>query len=133
MAAAAAGDFMVMGIVNVTPDSFSDGGLYLDAGAAIDHALALEADGAAILDIGGESTRPGAEPGGAGGGAATRGAGDRGPAGGRRRRADLDRHLQGGRGRGRADAGATLVNDVTALRGDPAMAELVAARAPTAA
>src|SRR5947199_4352212 len=51
-----------MGIVNVTPDSFSDGGLFLDAAAAIEHGHALAAEGAAILDIGGESTRPGAEP-----------------------------------------------------------------------
>jgi dihydropteroate synthase len=49
-----------MGIVNVTPDSFSDGGCFFDPVAAIDHALALAADGADILDIGGESTRPGA-------------------------------------------------------------------------
>ena len=53
---------LIMGIVNVTPDSFSDGGKFLDAGAAISHALQLEAEGADILDIGGESTRPGAEP-----------------------------------------------------------------------
>ena len=52
---------LVMGIVNVTPDSFSDGGRYVDAEAAIDHGLALLAAGADILDIGGESTRPGAE------------------------------------------------------------------------
>lgn len=52
---------LVMGIVNVTPDSFSDGGRYLDVEAAIDHGLALLASGADILDIGGESTRPGAE------------------------------------------------------------------------
>jgi dihydropteroate synthase len=52
---------LVMGIVNVTPDSFSDGGRYLDARAAIAHGLALRAQGADILDIGGESTRPGAE------------------------------------------------------------------------
>jgi dihydropteroate synthase len=51
-----------MGIVNVTPDSFSDGGRYLDAASAVEHGLALDADGAAILDVGGESTRPGAEP-----------------------------------------------------------------------
>ncbi len=51
-----------MGVVNVTPDSFSDGGKFLDAGAAIAHALKLVAQGADILDIGGESTRPGAEP-----------------------------------------------------------------------
>jgi dihydropteroate synthase len=53
---------LVMGIVNVTPDSFSDGGRYLDSGAAVAHALQLEAEGADLLDIGGESTRPGAEP-----------------------------------------------------------------------
>jgi dihydropteroate synthase len=54
--------FTVMGIVNVTPDSFSDGGLYLDPEAAIAHGRELARDGAAILDIGGESTRPGAAP-----------------------------------------------------------------------
>jgi dihydropteroate synthase len=52
---------LIMGIVNVTPDSFSDGGRYLSAGAAIEHALRLEAEGADILDIGGESTRPGSD------------------------------------------------------------------------
>jgi dihydropteroate synthase len=51
-----------MGIVNVTPDSFSDGGRYTNSDAAIEHALRLIAEGAAILDIGGESTRPGAQP-----------------------------------------------------------------------
>jgi dihydropteroate synthase len=51
-----------MGIVNVTPDSFSDGGRYLARGAALEHARRLIAEGADILDIGGESTRPGAEP-----------------------------------------------------------------------
>ena len=49
-----------MGVVNVTPDSFSDGGLFLDADAAVSHALRLADEGAAILDVGGESTRPGA-------------------------------------------------------------------------
>ncbi len=121
-------DFTVMGVVNVTPDSFSDGGLYVDAGDAIAHALELQAEGAGILDIGGESTRPGAEPVGA--------------------PAELDRVLpviQGLHERGVAaqisidtskaavaasalDAGASLVNDVTALRGDPEMAGLVADR-----
>ena len=52
---------LVMGIVNVTPDSFSDGGQFVDPGAAVDRALRLVAEGADILDIGGESTRPGAE------------------------------------------------------------------------
>ena len=52
----------IFGIVNVTPDSFSDGGRTLDAGRAIAHGLSLVEEGADILDIGGESTRPGAEP-----------------------------------------------------------------------
>jgi dihydropteroate synthase len=50
----------VIGVVNVTDDSFSDGGLYLDRDRAVEHGLALTADGAAIVDVGGESTRPGA-------------------------------------------------------------------------
>ena len=54
--------FAVMGVVNVTPDSFSDGGLYLDPAAALAHAERMAEQGAAILDIGGESTRPGAAP-----------------------------------------------------------------------
>jgi dihydropteroate synthase len=53
---------LVMGIVNVTPDSFSDGGKFLDADAAVEHGFKLVAQGAEILDIGGESTRPGAAP-----------------------------------------------------------------------
>ena len=53
---------LVMGVVNVTPDSFSDGGLFLDADAAIAHARRLVEEGADILDIGGESSRPGADP-----------------------------------------------------------------------
>jgi dihydropteroate synthase len=53
---------LVMGVLNVTPDSFSDGGRYLDLDAAVAHGLALAAEGADIVDVGGESTRPGAEP-----------------------------------------------------------------------
>lgn len=52
---------VIMGIVNATPDSFSDGGRYLDPEVAIAHALTLVADGAGVIDVGGESTRPGAE------------------------------------------------------------------------
>ena len=52
----------LMGVVNVTPDSFSDGGLFLDAGAAVQHGLQLAEEGAHLLDVGGESTRPGADP-----------------------------------------------------------------------
>ncbi|MBI5213657.1 MAG: dihydropteroate synthase [Nitrospirae bacterium] len=52
----------VMGILNVTPDSFSDGGVYFDKDKAVEHALRLVEEGADIIDIGGESTRPGSEP-----------------------------------------------------------------------
>jgi dihydropteroate synthase len=55
------GRTLVMGVVNVTPDSFSDGGLHLDPDAAIAHGRALVADGADLVDVGGESTRPGAQ------------------------------------------------------------------------
>jgi len=51
-----------MGVLNVTPDSFSDGGDYLDAGAAVARGLELVADGANLIDVGGESTRPGSDP-----------------------------------------------------------------------
>ncbi len=60
---------LVMGIVNITPDSFSDGGLYFDSGAAIAHALLLLDEGADLLDLGAESTRPGSRAGGAAGSA----------------------------------------------------------------
>ncbi len=53
---------LIMGVVNVTPDSFSDGGRLVGLGAALEHAQSLIADGADVLDIGGESTRPGAQP-----------------------------------------------------------------------
>jgi dihydropteroate synthase len=120
-----------MGIVNVTPDSFSDGGSFLDSGRAIEHALELHAQGADILDVGGESTRPGAEPVSA--------------------EQERDRVLPVLEGLTRAAwptdrpaptvsidtskasvasaaiaAGARIVNDVSALRGDPAMAGVVA-------
>ena len=53
---------VIMGVVNVTPDSFSDGGRFLEPGAAVDHALQLVEEGAEIVDVGGESTRPSAAP-----------------------------------------------------------------------
>ena len=56
------GGCLVMGILNITPDSFSDGGQFFDVDKAIEHGLKMAADGAAIIDIGGESTRPGAKP-----------------------------------------------------------------------
>jgi dihydropteroate synthase len=122
--ALAAAEFAVMGIVNVTPDSFSDGGLYLDRRAAVDHALELERAGAVILDIGGESTRPGALP----------------VAEGEEMRRVLPviealsssaaqisiDTSKGAVAAAAISAGATLVNDVTAFRGDSTMVDVVA-------
>jgi dihydropteroate synthase len=115
----------VMGIVNVTPDSFSDGGLFLDPDAAVAQGERLAAEGAAIVDVGGESTRPGADP------------------------VSEDEELRrvlpvveqlvrpGGPrisidtaklavARAALDAGATVVNDVSAFRASPDLAGLVA-------
>ena len=119
--------FEVMGIVNVTPDSFSDGGDYLDAQSALAHSLELVQEGASILDVGGESTRPGAEPVSlleecrrvipvveslvAAGVSA---------------RISVDTSKAEVAQRALA-AGATTINDVTALRAAPQIAELVAA------
>jgi dihydropteroate synthase len=119
----------LMGVVNVTPDSFSDGGLYLEPGQAIDHGRELAAAGAAILDVGGESTRPGAEAvgleeelrrvlpvvEGLAAGAAT---------------VSVDTSKRGV-AEAALDAGAEIVNDVTALRGDAEMAALCADREAT--
>jgi dihydropteroate synthase len=114
-----------MGVLNVTPDSFSDGGEFFHPAAAVAHAERLAAEGADLVDVGGESTRPGAEP------------------------VSADEELRrvmpvieqlGQRGtmplsidtskavvaRAATDAGAVLVNDVTALRGDAGMAAAVA-------
>ena len=116
----------LMGVINVTPDSFSDGGDYLDPGAAIAHGLHLAEEGADLIDIGGESTRPGAEP------------------------VSLERELarvipvieglaarthvpisidttKAEVARQAIAAGASFVNDVSALRQDPEMAEVVRA------
>ncbi len=120
--------FRLMGVVNVTPDSFSDGGLFLDAHAAIAHARELVGEGAEIVDVGGESTRPGAEP--VSAEEELRRvlpviegivAGNRTPT---RPQVSIDTS-KAAVARACIDAGATLVNDVTALRGDPEMAGLV--------
>ena len=113
----------VMGVVNVTPDSFSDGGRFTDVAAAVARVRKLVEDGASIVDLGGESTRPGSDP------------------------VSVDEELRrvvpvlerlGGTAPISIDTckaevarralalGAELVNDVTALRGDPAMAGVVA-------
>jgi len=114
-----------MGVVNVTPDSFSDGGRYLEPGAAIAHGRRLVADGARILDVGGESTRPGADPVSA-------------EEESRRVIPVIEGLVASVNGRISVDtskarvaeralaAGATMVNDVTALRASPEMAELTA-------
>ena len=115
---------LVMGVVNVTPDSFSDGGRWFEPAAAIEHGLALLDEGADLLDVGGESTRPGAQ------------------------RPDEDEELrrvipvitelarQGARvsvdtmrasvARAALDAGAAIVNDVSGGLADPGMAKVVA-------
>ena len=125
-----AGDFQVMGVVNVTPDSFSDGGRFLEADAAVAHGVRLAAEGADILDIGGESTRPGAQPVGADEEVrrvvpVIEGLGARlGPAG---PRLSIDTS-KAAVARAALDAGCSFVNDVTAFRGDAGMAALVAER-----
>lgn len=115
---------LVMGVLNVTPDSFSDGGLLIDPAAAVRHGLRMLAEGADLLDVGGESTRPGAAP--------VEAAEEL------RRVGTVVRELAGAGAVVSIDttkaevaaealaAGAAVVNDVTAL-GDPAMAEVVAA------
>src|SRR4051794_4391301 len=112
-----------MGVLNVTPDSFSDGGEWFDREAAVEHGRELVAQGAAIVDVGGESTRPGAEPG--------------GEADELERVVPVVEQLRATGAlisvdtskavvaRAALEAGAGYVNDVTALRGDPTMAEVV--------
>ncbi len=118
--------FRLMGIVNATPDSFSDGGRFLEPDAAVAHGLALIDDGAAIVDVGGESTRPGAEP-----VALAEELGRVAPvidglaaaATGAQISIDTSKAPVA---RAALDAGATLVNDVSALRADGEMAAVVA-------
>lgn len=114
----------IMGVINMTPDSFYDGGKFSNGTAAWNAALALIEDGADILDVGGESSRPGAAP--------------VLPNEEQRRIVPLLEALSGtetpisvdtyhaGTARAALQAGATMINDITALRGDPGMAETVA-------
>jgi len=117
----------VMGIVNVTPDSFSDGGLYLDPEAAIAHGGVLVEAGADVLDVGGESTRPGADP------VDTEEELERvvpvveGLAGLAPVSIDTSKSEVAAAAVG---AGATFVNDVTAFRADPEMAAVCAGAGP---
>jgi dihydropteroate synthase len=113
----------VLGVLNVTPDSFSDGGRFRTAAEAVEHGRRLAAEGASLVDVGGESTRPGAAP-----------------VSIEEELARVEPVLRGLRGmplsidtskaavaRRALELGAELVNDVTALRGDPDLADVVAA------
>jgi dihydropteroate synthase len=123
-----AGEFLLMGVVNVTPDSFSDGGRFLDPDAAVAHGTRLAEEGAAILDVGGESTRPGADP-----VPAEEelqrvvGVVERLAAAGTGSQLSIDTS-KAAVARAALDVGASYVNDVTAFRGDPELAGLVAER-----
>jgi dihydropteroate synthase len=121
----------IMGILNVTPDSFSDGGSYPDAGAAVARGLRLAEEGADLIDVGGESTRPGADP--------------VDPAEEARRVVPVIRELAAKAGvpvsvdtrnasvaREALDAGAAIVNDVSGFTHDEGMARLVGERGATA-
>jgi len=115
----------VMGVLNVTPDSFSDGGRYLEPDAAVKHALEMVEDGADVIDIGAESSRPGAEP---------------VPEEEELRRLipvvrEVCRRVavpvsvdttKAAVARQALDAGAAIINDISALQADPAMAAVVA-------
>ncbi|HKB51282.1 MAG TPA: dihydropteroate synthase [Solirubrobacterales bacterium] len=115
----------LMGVVNVTPDSFSDGGLYLDADAAISHGEELAEQGAEILDVGGESTRPGAEEVSAEEELARVEPVVAGLAQTATVSIDTSKATVA---RAALDAGASIVNDVSALRHDPEIAALCAER-----
>jgi dihydropteroate synthase len=115
-----------MGVVNVTPDSFSDGGLFLDPEAAIAHGRGLAEAGAAILDVGGESTRPGADPVSAEEELARVGPVVSGLAGGQAEISIDTSKLSVAEAA--LAAGAGIVNDITALRADPDIAGLCADR-----
>ncbi|HEX3174122.1 MAG TPA: dihydropteroate synthase [Solirubrobacterales bacterium] len=115
----------LMGVVNVTPDSFSDGGLYLDSPAAIVHGLELAEQGAEILDVGGESTRPGAEEVSAAEEVARVVPVVMGLAGTATVSIDTSKVEVA---EAALDAGATILNDVSAMRHDPEIGGLCAER-----
>jgi dihydropteroate synthase len=118
---------LIMGIVNVTPDSFSDGGQFLDAERAISYGRELAAEGADVLDIGGESTRPGAEAVTAEQELARVGPVVEALAGGDGPLVSIDTSKLAV-AEAALNAGAGMVNDVTALRADPDLAGLCAQR-----
>ena len=128
MALAPPGGFRLMGVLNVTPDSFSDGGRYLRPDAAIEHGSRLLAEGADIVDVGGESTRPGAEPVGAAEELARVCPVVEGLAAAHPGTPISIDTAKAAVAAAALDAGASLINDVSAFRADPEMAALVADR-----
>lgn len=116
---------LVMGILNVTPDSFSDGGRFFDAGRAVEQGLRLLAEGADILDIGGESTRPGAGPVSAGEELRRVLPVLRGLRSQTRALLSIDT-MKAAVARAALEAGADIINDVTGLGGDAGMIRLAA-------
>ena len=108
-----------MGVLNVTPDSFYDGGRYIDADRAEERAEQMIAEGADIIDVGGESTQPGADP------VPADEEMPPGPSGHLSgwlavgRRTHLDRHVQGRCGESRAGGGRSIVNDITGCGATP--------------
>ncbi len=118
---------MIMGVLNVTPDSFSDGGQFFDAASAVSHGVQMAAEGADIIDVGGESTRPGAEP------VSTEEELRRviPVIKELRRKADVFISIDTSKAdvaRSALDAGAVIVNDISGGRADEAMLPLIAQR-----
>ena len=118
---------LVMGVINVTPDSFSDGGSVMDGARALDVAQAMEAAGADVIDLGGESTRPGAQPVDAADELARVLPALRALAPRLQVPISIDTY-KADVARAALDAGAVLVNDISAFAYDSAMGPLVAAR-----
>ena len=114
-----------MGVLNVTPDSFSDGGKYSDPDRAYARAIELEEHGADIIDIGAESTRPGSARISARRGDPPPHPGAEAPQG-QAHHPDLGRHLQGRSRRARLELGAEIINDPSCLTFEPQLAETVA-------
>src|SRR6185295_1041570 len=117
---------LVMGILNITPDSFADSAHFIDTSTAIETALRMEGEGADLIDVGGESTRPGADPVSAGDELARILPVLTGLAGRLRIPISVDTY-KADVARAALDAGAAIVNDVSGLRFDPALARAVAA------
>ena len=118
---------MIMGVLNVTPDSFSDGGKFLDVEAAVAHGARMAEEGAQIIDVGGESTRPGAEP------VSAEQELRRVIPVIEKLRAKIDIFISIDTSKAEIaeralEAGAAIVNDVTGGRGDPQMLPLIAKR-----